>query len=181
MGDNDFWIYKEQGRVVTREETERKFEERFGGYNSKIKINHDDNFKVEFKRGYLHIIGENEEVCDGPSMLYFGKTIDPLNDGIIHCVKLAKLKKLVNSGFPFVYHAIRSHMPSIKVRESIWGELEVKLVREESGVELKSKVLFSRKEYNIIRDYVMAIKDNQDEDKPKKNIFDMMNPSPLNP
>ncbi len=133
----------------------------------RLKINPDDNFEVKFKNGYLHILGEKEtEIHGGKSRLYLGNgmisRLDMLNNFVeIYYIKLEDLKISMNNFFPFVYHNIKDKLflsTGIKARESFAGELEIKIEREKSGLIFKSKVVFSRKEYNLIRDYMDGLK-----------------------
>lgn len=81
-----------------------------------------------------------------------------LGDGIyaLHSVKLEDLKKAMNNRFPFIYHKVYELESYIKARKSLCGELEVKIEKEEGGVRFKSRVVFSRKEYDTIKKYAYA-------------------------
>lgn len=126
-------------------------------------IKPDDNFYVELKKGRIHIVGEKKTETYGKSRLSLGREVKPEKSGFvrIYYIELDNLRKIMNNRFPFVYHRVPYN---IKARESLWGELEVKIKEDESGLIFKSKVVFSRKEYDIIREYMDALDNTK---KPK--------------
>lgn len=69
MTDGDILLL--HGRKIPREETERKFEKKFGKGTPKLEINPKNNIYLNFKRGYLVIYGSDEEFVDESARLYF--------------------------------------------------------------------------------------------------------------
>lgn len=117
-----------------------------------IKIKPEDNFYKNFKNGFLHIIGK--ETVDGreeSSKLYLGKIYS------WYFIKLKDLGETMNNFFPFVYHNV-INSNGVRARETLnWG-LEVKIEMVEFGLNFKSRIVFSREEYNLIREYVDGLK-----------------------
>ncbi len=117
-----------------------------------IEIKHNDNFYKHFKEGFLHIVGkEAVDNGEGPNKLYLGKFYS------WYFIKLNDLGETMNNFFPFAYHKV-INSNCIKARETLNGGLEVKIEREEFGLKFKSKAVFSKKEYDIIRDYIDVLK-----------------------
>ncbi len=156
MNDGD--VLLSRGRVAPREQTEKRFEDKFGGKaTSELEINPSINSYKIFKNGVFVIYGSDESDVDEPARLYLS-TEAGLLGGELFYIPINNLKKIVYSGFPFIYHNLGDILSSrIKARNSLWGELEIKVEKKESKLKFEARVVFSRKEYNTIKKYIGAL------------------------
>ena len=155
---NDEYLFSDK-RVTPRDVTGIRFERQFGDKKEKnFEINPEENKYIEFKRGYLVVYCSHELDVKDKIRLYLNKWMG-LTERDLYYIDQKGLKKIVNSGFPFIYHTVVGSRinPKVKARKSLLGELEVKLKKEEGGLEFKMRVVFSKREYNTIRDYVNAL------------------------
>ena len=145
------------GRVTTRDVNGINFERQFGDKTKhKVEINPEESRYINFRRGYRVVYCSHELDVKDKIRLYLNKVMGVVEGDLLY-IETNGLKKIVNSWFPFVYHKVHDGVHCIKARESAWGELELKIRKKEAGLKFKSKVVFSRKEYDILKEYVDAL------------------------